>query len=160
MKSPLPNIDVSNYVLAMFRSDSFISAPVPLALRPTIPFVGVAGAGFPSPAQDWEETRIDLVEWLAPDRASAFVMRVDGWSMRDAGIYDGDLLVVDRALMPRHGSIVVAAHEDGFIVRQLVKEATGARLEGRNAAMRTPPVMLDESVEIFGVVRACTRRLT
>jgi SOS-response transcriptional repressor LexA len=53
----------------------------------------------------------------------------------------------------------VAAHEDGFILRQLVKDAAGARLEGRNTAMRTRPVPLDESVEIFGVVRACTRRL-
>jgi DNA polymerase V len=133
---------------------------VPLT-SPLPPFYlsGVAGAGFPSPAQDWEETRIDLVDWLAPDRASCFLFRVDGNSMRDAGIVDGDIIVIDRALKPKAGMIVVARFEDGFVCRQAVRRDGAIWLEGRNALMSTAPILADESVEVFGVVRAMARKL-
>lgn len=77
--------------------------PVPLsAIPPTLRLriVGAAGAGFPSPAQDWEETAINLVELLRLDRAASFVFRVSGSSMIDAGLYDNDVVVVDRDAKP------------------------------------------------------------
>lgn len=62
----------------------------------------------PSPAQDWEETAIDLVALLRLDRAASFVFRVSGQSMIDAGIYDDDVVVVDRDATPVSGRIVIA----------------------------------------------------
>lgn len=67
--------------------------PVPIAEVPPelrLKIIGAAGAGFPSPAQDWQETAIDLVELLRLDRAASFVFRVSGSSMIDAGLYDKD----------------------------------------------------------------------
>ena len=125
-----------------------------------LPFLGAAGAGFPSPSQDYEEARIDLVKLLSPDRPSVYVMRVSGWSVRDAGIYDGDLVIVDRALRPRNGAFVIAMHDGGFIIRQLCLSGGSPRLEHRNIAITSPPVELDETVEIWGVVEAIARKLS
>lgn len=134
--------------------------PIPLTLVPQIArWLGVVGAGFPSPAQDYEESRIDLLDWLAPGRASSFVMRVDGWSMRDVGIHDGDLIVVDRGIDATPGATVVAAYQDGFVVRTLRREQGRPVLVGANAEMRTTAITLDETVEIFGCVRAIVRQV-
>lgn len=126
----------------------------------TLPFLGAAGAGFPSPSQDYEEARIDLVKLLSPDRPSVYVMRVSGWSVRDAGIYDADLVIVDRALKPRNGSFVIAQYEGGFIIRQLCTKSGPPRLEHRNTSISSPPIVLDETVEIWGVVEAIARKLS
>ena len=66
-------------------------------------FDGSVPAGFPSPAEDYLETPLDLTEFLIDNKAATFLMRVDGDSMRDAGILHGDLLVVDRAAHPANG---------------------------------------------------------
>lgn len=125
-----------------------------------LPFCGAAGAGFPSPSQDYEEARIDLVKLLSPDRPSVYVMRVSGWSVRDAGIYDADLIVVDRALKPKNGSFVIAMHDGGFVIRQLCLTGGPPRLEHRNSAIRSAPIELDETVEFWGVVEAIARKLS
>lgn len=75
-------------------------------------------AGFPSSAQDDMEEPIDLGAWLVEQPAASYVMRVDGHSMKGAGINDGDLVVVSRAAKPRAGSIVVALiHGDRALKR-------------------------------------------
>ena len=121
--------------------------------------VSAAGAGFPSPAQDWEETAIDLVALLRLDRAASFVFRVSGQSMIDAGIYDDDVVVVDRDATPVSGRIVIAVVDGGFVIRQLVWRDGKPVLEARNARMRYDAVIADESVEVWGVVRASVRNL-
>ncbi len=73
--------------------------PVPIAEVPTgilLRIVGAAGAGFPSPAQDWQDDAISLIELLRLDLAASFVFRISGSSMIEAGIYDNDVVVVDR----------------------------------------------------------------
>lgn len=65
-------------------------------------------AGFPLPADDYIDERVDLARLLIRNPAATFLWRVSGWSMRDAGNYDKDILVVDRSLQPRHGDVVVA----------------------------------------------------
>ena len=82
-------------------------------------------AGFPSPAEDYLETPLDLTEYLIENRAATFMMRVDGDSIKDAGIMDGDLLVVDRAAKPVNGSVVVVA-----VHSQPSSTWTGLRLAG------------------------------
>lgn len=66
-------------------------------------FDGRVPAGFPSPAEDYLETELELTEFLIDNKAATFLMRVDGDSMKDAGILDGDLLVVNRSMKPANG---------------------------------------------------------
>ncbi|EQB05807.1 LexA family protein [Sphingobium baderi] len=145
-----------------------------LSLKPDIPIpigdipadlrlriVGAAGAGFPSPSQDWKEDCIDLVELLRLDRAASFVFRISGSSMLDAGLFDNDVVVVDRDGKPANGRIVIAIVDGGFVVRQLVVRQGVPYLEARNAGMVYEPTIADAGmgVEIWGVVRACVRNL-
>lgn len=137
-----------------------LARPVPIADLPDdvqLQIVGAAGAGFPSPAQDWEETAIDLVELLRLNRAASFVFRVDGQSMVDVGIYDRDVVVVDRDRKASSGKIVVAIVSGGFVVRQLVMRNGVPHLEARNSRMTYPVTIADEDVELWGVVRASVR---
>ncbi len=76
-------------------------------------------AGFPSPATDYEEDSIDLNKELIPHPSSIYLVRASGQSMIGAGIYDNDLLVVDRSLIPRDGSIVIAAVFGELTVKRL-----------------------------------------
>ena len=119
-------------------------------------FLCATPAGFPSPAQDDMEEPIDLAAWLIDHPAASYVMRVAGHSMTQAGINDGDLVVVSRAVEARSGDIVVAlVHGDRTMKRLrrrgdrqwLVPEA-----EGFDA------IRIDEHVEIWGVVVALARR--
>ena len=135
--------------------------PIPVSEIPRdlrLQIIGAAGAGFPSPAQDWEETAINLVELLRLDRAASFVFEVRGNSMIEAGIYDRDVVVVDRDGRPGNGRIVVAIVEGGFVVRQLCERDGGVFLEPRNSRL-SYPVTSAEDVEIWGVVRASVRNL-
>ena len=139
-----------------------LAHPVAIASLPDdfrIRIVEAAGAGFPSPAQDWEETAIDLVSLLRLDRAASYVFRVSGNSMRDAGLYDRDVVVVDRDRDPVSGSIVIAIVEGGFVIRQLVIRGNVPYLEPRNSELRADPVIANEDVELWGVVRASVRNL-
>ncbi|MFZ0406605.1 MAG: translesion error-prone DNA polymerase V autoproteolytic subunit [Cyanobium sp.] len=103
--------------------------PVPLRVQGPARLCALLGesvaAGFPSPADDYVEARIDLNLELIPSPLSTFFMRVEGDAMRGDGILDGDLLVIDRSLEPRVGLVVVAVHAGGFILRRL------GRREGR-----------------------------
>lgn len=81
-------------------------------------------AGFPSPASDYEEEKIDLNEELIAHPSSTYLVRAEGDSMIGAGIFDGDLLVVDRSLTPKDGSIVIAAlHGDLTVKRLRIKQS-------------------------------------
>src|SRR5947209_16582383 len=82
-------------------------------------YEGTVPAGFPSPADDYVEAPLDLREYLVRNPTATFVMRAKGDSMRDIGIHDGDLLVVDRSVKPTSGSIVVAALNGEFTVKVL-----------------------------------------
>lgn len=138
------------------------STPIPLRDFPRpvqLKVVGAAGAGFPSPAQDWEESAINLIDLLRLDRAASFVFRVSGHSMLDAGLFDSDVLVVDRDAKPANGRIVIAVVDGGFVVRQLCIRNGVPTLEARNSRMHYDPVIADESVEVWGVVRASVRNL-
>lgn len=66
-------------------------------------------AGFPSPADDYMDRRLDLNEYLIQHPAATIYCRVSGDSMKELGIFDGDLLIVDRSLTPKHGDVVLAA---------------------------------------------------
>lgn len=119
-----------------------------------LPLAGeTVAAGFPSPADDYIEATIDLNGALIPRPSSTFLMRVDGDAMRGEGIHHGDLLVVDRSVGPRSGSIVVAVNEGRFLLRRLEGTPPHWRLVASDAT--SPAIALqgdDPDLLIWGVV--------
>jgi len=109
-------------------------------------------AGFPSPADDYVEQRISLDEHLIQHRESTFFMRVSGDSMRGLGIFDGDLLVVDRALPAAHGCVVIAVLDGEFTVKQLLYTPDGQVL--RAAHPDYPDILIkpEQDFSVWGVV--------
>ncbi|GIU22254.1 MAG: translesion error-prone DNA polymerase V autoproteolytic subunit [Gammaproteobacteria bacterium] len=121
-------------------------------------FSSLIAAGFPSPAQDYVEQTLDLNELCIKHPAATFFVKVQGDSMIDAGIFSGDILVVDRSLQPAHGDIVVAAVNGEFTVKQLQLRPV-VQLLPRNALF-SPIAINDESeLNIFGVVTNVVKKL-
>ena len=89
-------------------------------------------AGFPSPADDYIETALDLNTYLVRNPAATFMVRVSGDSMSGAGINDGDILVVDRSVRRRHGHIVVAFVDGERLVKRLYRHAGRVALVAEN----------------------------
>ena len=109
-------------------------------------------AGFPSPADDYVEDQLDLNEFLIRNKPATFFLRVKGDSMLNAGIHDGDIIVVDRSLRPVHRSIVVAVVDGELTVKRLHLQKGGAELHAENPQYE--PILLGSGQElmIWGVV--------
>ena len=91
-------------------------------MKITIPFyLNKVGAGFPSPATDYIEDDIDLNTHLITNAPATFIIRVQGKSMTNVGIYDGDLLIVDKSLNPKNFSTVIANVNEELVVKTLIK---------------------------------------
>ena len=110
-------------------------------------------AGFPSPADDFMDETIDLTRLLVTNPPATFLWKVDGHSMRDAGIYDKDLLVVDRSLAPRHGDVVVATVHGERSLKRLHLDGERPRLSFENRDMPAYDVPDIAEVEIWGVAK-------
>ena len=91
-------------------------------MKLTIPFyLHKVGAGFPSPATDYIEDDIDLNSHLITNAPATFIIRVQGKSMTNVGIYDGALLIVDKSLNPKNFSTVIANVNEELVVKTLIK---------------------------------------
>lgn len=136
--------------------------PVPLSEVPLVlPMAGDrVQAGFPSPAEDFAVKRIDLNEVLITHPQATFLLRVAGDSMRDAGIFDGDTLMVDRAIKPRHGHIVVAVVDGEFTVKYLYQRAGRVKLKPANPTFPDIQMKEGQTLEVWGVVTASIKRFT
>ena len=84
-------------------------------------YIHKVGAGFPSPATDYIEDDVDLNTHLIKNPPATFIIRVQGKSMSDVGIYDGDLLVVDRSINPKNSSTVIANVNEELVVKTFMK---------------------------------------
>jgi DNA polymerase V len=113
---------------------------------------GRAAAGFPSPAADHLDRRLDLNEHLVLHPQATFFMRVKGDSMTGAGIHDGDLLIVDRSLEPVTGRVVVAALDGELAVKRLRRRHGRVILTSENPAYPDVVVAEDRELQIWGVV--------
>ena len=113
---------------------------------------GPVPAGFPSPADDYAEQRLSLDEHLIRHRESTFFLRVSGDSMRGCGIFNGDLLVVDRALPVTHGCVVIAVLDGEFTVRQLLHTPNGRVLRAAHPAYPDLHIKPEQDLSIWGVV--------
>jgi DNA polymerase V len=109
-------------------------------------------AGFPSPAEDHIEKKLDLNELLIPRPASTFLVRVEGDSMIDANIQPGDVLIVDRSQKAGDGSIVIAVLNGEFTVKRIVRKEDGLFLLPENGAYSPIPIDPDADFQIWGVV--------
>ncbi len=114
-------------------------------------------AGFPSPADDHLERRIDLNAHLVRRPGATFFLRVEGESMSGAGILDGDLLAVDRSAKAADGSIVVVALGGELTVKRLARGRGGWELRAENPRYAAIPVP-EEGFAVWGVVVAVVRR--
>ncbi len=122
---------------------------VPLELQS---FVAAVTAGFPSPAADHSQKRIDLNEHLIRNKEATFLFRVRGESMIGIGIYEGDTLLVDRSIEPRHNAIVLAVLNNEFTVKRLYRRGGVVKLLSENPIF--PPIQIkqDEELSVWGVV--------
>lgn len=128
------------------------SRPAELREIMTIPlFSDVVQCGFPSPAADYVEQRIDLNELLIAHPSSTYFVKAAGDSMIEGGIHNGDLLVVDSSRTAVHGDIVIAAVDGDFTVKRLQLRPT-IQLNPMNSAYSPIVVSCEDTLDIFGVV--------
>ncbi len=125
-------------------------------------FIAKVQAGFPSPADDYMDRALDLNEHLIKHPAATFYCRVSGKSMIDLGIFDGDLLIVDRAVKPVHGDVILAALDGELTCKVL--DMHRRRLLSSNDDFPPIPIREGAVFEIEGVVihsirnhRVCAR---
>jgi len=119
-------------------------------------YIHKVGAGFPSPATDYIEDDIDLNSHLIKNSPATFIIRVQGKSMNNVGIYDGDLLIVDKSLDPKNLSTVIANVNEELVVKTFLNE------KGKNY-LASGPIKLELSenpnVIIWGVVTYVVHKL-
>lgn len=109
-------------------------------------------AGFPSPADDYSEARLDLNKELITNESATFYARVRGDSMTLAGISDGDLLIIDKSKTPVNGSIVVCLFDGDFTVKRLKKQGNQFYLMPENDKYPAIKIEPQNDVTIWGVV--------
>lgn len=118
-----------------------------------IPFMSsTVKAGFPSPATDYEEERLDLNKLLVKNKDATFYIRVEGQSMQFAHITDGDILIVDKSLQAYHNSIVVACLDGEFTLKRIQLKKGKVFLQPENPAFSTIEVNEENKLEVWGVV--------
>lgn len=120
---------------------------------PRLPlFLETVPAGFPSPADDYVEDRLDLHELTGAGSPSCFFLRVAGESMTGAGIFDGDIVVVDRAKRPVTGSVVVASVDGDLTLKRFVRQKGCVMLLAANPAYPAIELSGEQELIVWGVV--------
>lgn len=115
-------------------------------------YASTVRAGFPSPADDYIETMLDLNEYLIKHPAATFFVRASGESMVNAGIYSGDILVVDRSIEAGHGKIVIVALNGELTVKRLSHQNGHIKLVAENPDFPAIDITDEYDMVIWGVV--------
>ena len=141
---------------------SIVSAQLPVLISEA-PLLALllknrVNAGFPSPAEDLGAQRIDLTQMLITHAQATYFLRASGHSMVEAGIFDNDILVVDRAIKPGHGHIVVAVVDGDFTVKQLYQRAGRIKLKAANPTFADIVPKEGQTLEIWGVVTSSIKQ--
>ncbi|MBR2060305.1 MAG: translesion error-prone DNA polymerase V autoproteolytic subunit [Tidjanibacter sp.] len=118
-----------------------------------LPLAGEVKAGFPSPAEDYPQTTLDITRLLVRNPASTFYARVSGDSMSGEGIADGDLLIIDKSVEPYDGCIAVCFIDGEFTLKRLEIHPDHALLIPANPKYKPIRVSADEDFRVWGVVR-------
>ncbi len=158
---------VSRYLNALKQPAPLAPGVMDTALRPIavkrmatrVPALGrQVQAGDPASGDDYIEDVVDLGRHLVRNPASTFLMKVSGWSMRDAGISDGDELVVDRDVSPDDGRVVVAEVDGELTVKRLRKSGSGWSLLAANPDFNDVLIGSKNDLRIWGVVTSVIHR--
>lgn len=121
-----------------------------------VKLLGTVQAGFPSPAEEEMLDTLSLDEFLVDRPESTFLLKVSGDSMIEAGIFPGDLVLVERGAIPRNHDIIIAQVDGEWTMKYWVRDAQGIRLDPANR--KYPSLRPRQSLEIAGVVRAVIRK--
>ena len=123
-------------------------------------FLDSVSAGFPSPATDYMENKLDLNEYLIEHPAATFIVKASGTSMSQAGILSGDLLIVDRSISPSNDNIVIASIFGDLTVKKILKKKKSLFLISANDEY--PSIEVKEEMECFiwGVVTYVIHKTT
>ena len=114
--------------------------------------------GFPSPADEYAESALDLNSYLVRNKTATFFFRVIGDSMTGANIHDGDMLVVDRSIEPRHGHIVLAVINNEYTVKRLHRLNGVIELHAENPAYAPIRFQEHDELQVWGVVTGAVSR--
>jgi len=116
-------------------------------------------AGFPSPSDDFKETRISLDRELVKNKEATFYARVSGDSMVGAGLDDGDLLVIDRSKNPENGKIAICLVDGEFTVKRIKKEKNRLYLKPENKKYKTIELREENELIIWGIVEYVIKKV-
>jgi DNA polymerase V len=122
-------------------------------------FEAGVSAGFPFPAADYEESKLDLNRYLVKNPAATFFVRAAGDSMEGAGINNGDLLIVDRSLEPRDGNVVIAVINGELTVKRIRIHKKHITLQPENSDYPSQQITGDTEFEVWGVVTNVIHKL-
>lgn len=134
-----------NLKLTIYKPNKLKRIELPL-------FSNKVRAGFPSPAEDHIEQKLDLNQFLIKHPAATFFVRVEGDSMKNAGISNGDILIVDRAITPQSGQIIVAILNGEFTVKRVKKQGKRLFLIPENPEFPLMEVTEEVDFQVWGVV--------
>lgn len=136
-----------------YMNSKLIIHPASTTLELRLPVVtsGIS-AGFPSPAMDFIDVSIDLNKHLIKHPSSTFYGRVKGHSMKEAGIYDGDLLVIDKSLPPKNNQIAVCYVDGDFTIKRISVHEGYCWLLPENKSYKPIKITSDNDFQIWGVV--------
>jgi DNA polymerase V len=134
--------------------------PLPLSEAPLLAWLltNRVCAGFPSPAEDLGAQRIDLTQMLVLHAQATYLLRASGHSMVEAGIFDNDIMVVDRAIKPRHNHIVVAVVDGDFTVKRLYQRLGRIKLKAANPTFADIVPKEGQTLEVWGVVTSSIKQ--
>ena len=144
------------YLATLAQNPEQLATYAPSATTPH--FVCRLSAGFPSPATDYMEDGLDLNDFLIRHKASTFLFDVKGYSMLNAGIVDGDKVLVDRSLEAKSGQIVVAVVNSEYTLKRLYMSGCTVELRAENPEFKTKSFQDGEHLEIWGDVVGVVRR--
>jgi len=133
------------------KVDAIIKPDCSKSSRQTL-YMSQVQAGFPSPADDYQETKLDLNQYMVKNPAATYFVRVSGDSMIGAGIHPGDLLVVDRSIEPRNKKIVIANINGELTVKRFRVNRKKMTLEPENKDYPVHEINDEMQFEIWGVV--------
>ncbi|MCA1815415.1 MAG: translesion error-prone DNA polymerase V autoproteolytic subunit [Acidobacteria bacterium] len=122
-------------------------------------FLASVSAGFPSPAEDYIEGRLDLNRHLIKHPAATFFVRVAGDSMIGSGIHPGDILVVDRAVEPQDGNVIIAVLDGELTVKRISQRGRRLYLVPDNCRYQPLEILEEMEFEVWGVVTAVIHSL-
>ena len=138
--------------LTLFNNQTSPSNKMPL-------YSSCVSAGFPSPADDYVENRLDLNDLLIDNPTSTFFVKVSGESMIDAGINDGDILIVDKSKKISNNNIVIAVLDGELTVKRIQKDKTSLVLVAQNKAFKNIQVTKESDFTVWGVVTNVIHKL-